>query len=216
MGMIWRKKLRKMAKRFKVKLLGIKGNNLPELFTAHSFPSLKERGEELLVTAGAEPLIFDGRPIAIDLFSGCGGFSLGLVQAGFRIVASVENDESAHATYCFNIPTYQKASIHCYHQDIRKLSGHQILANLGLTGDDIDLLVGGPPCQGFSHAGKRKVGDERDLLLFEFSRIVKEINPKCWAMENVPGIKTKKFSDGTLVLDEFMKGMNVKSFEESR
>ncbi len=203
-----------MAKRFKIKMLGIEGNEFPELFTAHPFPSLKERGEQLLVTPGAEPILYDGRKIAVELFSGCGGFALGMVQAGFRIVASVEIDESAHATYCYNIPTYQKASIHCY-SDIRKISGYQILANLGLNRGDVDIVFGSPPCQGFSYAGKRAIGDERDMLLFEFKRIIKEINPKTWVMENVPGIRSKKFSDGKLILDEFLEGMNVKVDEEN-
>ncbi len=207
-------KLSKKLSRINVDILGLKGEEMPKLFTACPMPSLNERNNKMIIVNGAEPLIYDDRLKVVDLFSGCGGMSLGLVNAGLRIVASVENDDMAHLTYAYNIPTYQKAPIHCYNMDIRKLSGYTILANLGLKSGEVDLVVGSPPCQGFSYAGKRKISDERDLLLFEFKRLIKEINPKCWVMENVPGIRTKKFQDGTLVLDKFLEGMNQN--EESK
>ena len=189
------------------KILGFDGEELPEVFTAHPMPSLNKRDDTLFITEGPEKLFFDNRLKVIDLFSGCGGFSLGMVQAGLRIVASVENDACAHMTYAFNIPTYQMAPIHCYHKDIRKLTGREILFNLGLEVGEIDVVIGSPPCQSFSYAGKRKVGDIRDSLLFEFKRLINEIQPKMWIMENVPGLKTKKFPDGSLVLDKFMEGL---------
>ncbi len=194
-------------RKFCPKIIGYNGDNFPEVFTAHPMPSLKEREDTLFITEGAERLFFDRRLKVIDLFSGCGGVSLGLVQAGLRIVASVENDDGAHASYAYNIPTYQLAPIHCYHKDIRKVSGREILFNLGMEVGEIDVVVGSPPCQGFSYAGKRSVGDLRDSLLFEFKRLINEIQPKIWIMENVPGIKTKKFPDGTLILDKFMEGL---------
>lgn len=189
------------------KIIGYQGDYFPEVFTAHPMPSLNERNNTLFITEFAEELFFDNRLKVIDLFSGCGGFSLGLVQAGLRIVASVENEDTAHVTYAYNIPTFQQAPIHCYHKDIRKVTGREILFNLGLEVGEMDVVVGSPPCQGFSYAGKRKVGDERDSLLFEFKRLINEIQPKTWVMENVPGLKTKKFSDGSLVLDKFLEGM---------
>ena len=85
-------------------VIGFSGEELPEVFTAHPFPSLKKK-DGIFITQFAEPLLFDERLNVIDLFSGCGGLSLGLVQAGLRIVASVENDTSAHLTYVANIPT---------------------------------------------------------------------------------------------------------------
>ena len=212
--------IRRACARFKMKLslmrkrgyipeiLGYSGEELPEVFTAHP---LDKRKDILFITEFAEPLIFDGRPIVIDLFSGCGGFSLGIINAGFRVVASVENSDDAHITYAYNLPTRQKAPIHCYHKDIRKLSGREILFNLGLKPGDVDLVIGSPPCQGFSYGGKRKMGDERDLLLFDFKRLIFEIQPKIWIMENVPGLKTKKFPDGSLVLDKFMDGLKKRS-----
>jgi len=187
--------------------IGYDGDYFPEVFTAHPMPSLEERNDKLFITEGAEKLFYDNRLKVIDLFSGCGGMSLGLVNAGLRIVASVENDDSAHCTYAYNIPTFQMAPIHCYSKDIREISGREILFNLGLEVGEVDVVVGGPPCPSFSYAGKRKIGDERDLLLFEFKRLIEEIQPKTWVMENVPGIKTKKFPDGTLVLDKFLEGM---------
>lgn len=199
-------KLSLMRKRKHIpKILGFDGDELPELFTALPFP--KKNKDEMMIVPGAEKLIYDGRPIVIDLFSGCGGFSLGFVNSGWRIVASVENNTEAHITYSYNIPTKQNAPIHCYHKDIRKLSGYEILNNLGLKPGDVHAIIGGPPCPSFSLAGKRKVGDERDLLLFEFKRLIFEIQPKVWIMENVKGIQSKRFPDGTLVLDKFMEGL---------
>ncbi|HEA65085.1 MAG TPA: DNA cytosine methyltransferase [Candidatus Aminicenantes bacterium] len=201
-------KLSLMRKRGAPEILGLSGEELPEIFTAINMPSRRYKNK-MLIAPGAEKLIYDGRRIAIDLFSGCGGFSLGFINAGFRIVAAVENDVSANLTYVYNIPFLQKAPLHCYNKDIKKLSGREILFNLGLEPGDVDAVIGSPPCQGFSYIGKRKVGDIRDSLLFEFKRLVLEIQPKTWIMENVPGLKTKKLPDGSLVLDKFLEGFKV-------
>ena len=210
-------KLSLMRKRKYIpEILGFNGEELPEVFTACPMPSLEKRKDRMILIPGAEELIYDNRKIVIDLFSGCGGFSLGFVQAGFRIVASVENNDEAHITYAFNIPTRQNSPIHCYHKDIRKLTGREILLNLGLKPGDVDVVIGSPPCQGFSYVGKRKVGDIRDSLLFEFKRLINEIQPKMWIMENVPGLKTKKFPDGTLVLDKFLEGMNKQEVKDEK
>lgn len=200
-------KLSLMKKRGHIpEILGLSGEELPEVFTALPMPSRRYKNK-MLISEGAEELIYDGRRIAIDLFSGCGGFSLGFIKAGFRIVASVENDVQAHITYAYNLPTLQKAPIHCYHKDIKKITGREILDNLGLLPGQVDAVIGSPPCQGFSYGGKRKIGDVRDMLIFDFKRLVMEIQPKVWIMENVPGLKTKKLPDGSLVLDKFMEGL---------
>ncbi len=172
----------------------------PEVFTA--YPTSKKR--ELLISYGAEELIIDGRPTFVDLFSGCGGFSLGMIKAGFRCLASVEIDKSAHLTFCCNIPVEQEAPFHCY-GDITKLRGQEILDNLSMERGDLDCVVGSPPCQSFSMAGKREIGDPRDNLLFEYSRLVKELQPKNFVMENVPGIRSKKLPDGRKALDAFLE-----------
>lgn len=167
----------------------------PEVFTAHPRFS-----DEIFVTPGADELIYDGRPVCIDLFSGAGGFSLGFVKAGYRIIASVENNFCAHATYAFNIPKAQGIPLHCY-GDILKLNGREILYNAGLQRGDVDCVIGGPPCQSFSMMGKRRIDDARDNLVNEYARIIREVQPKSFVMENVPGLQTKKYSDGKKVID---------------
>lgn len=90
---------------------------------------------------------------------------------------------------------------HYYLGDIRALTGEQILNNLELTSSDIAAVIGGPPCQGFSRAGKRRVDDPRNELVFEFMRVVIEIKPQTWCMENVPGMLDMVTRDGIPVID---------------
>ena len=139
------------------------------------------------------------RPIAIDLFSGCGGMSLGLEAAGFDIAAAVEFDAIHTLVHHFNFP--YGASI-C--KDISNLSSEELLDAIERKGfsRDIDLVAGGPPCQGFSHIGKRQLNDPRNSLVFEYVRIIKEIQPKYFLFENVPGIasgKHKKFLEELII-----------------
>ena len=131
----------------------------------------------------------NNRPVAIDLFSGCGGMSLGLEAAGFDIAASVEIDPIHSLVHHYNFP--YGATI-C--KDISKLSSQELLTDLKSKGfrTDIDLIAGGPPCQGFSQMGKRQLDDPRNQLVFEYLRIISEIKPKYFIFENVPGIATGK------------------------
>ncbi len=135
------------------------------------------------------PKNLNNRPVAIDLFSGCGGMSLGLEAAGFDIAASVEIDPIHSLVHHYNFPY---GVMIC--KDISKLSSQEILANIQDKGfkTDIDLIAGGPPCQGFSHIGKRQLDDPRNRLVFEYVRIISEIKPKYFIFENVPGIATGK------------------------
>ena len=130
------------------------------------------------------------RPLAIDLFSGCGGMSLGLEAAGFDIAVSVEIDPIHSLIHHYNFP--YGATV-C--KDIRCLSSQEILQaakNKGFN-SQIDLVAGGPPCQGFSGMGKRQLNDPRNQLIFEYLRIVAEIKPKYFIFENVPGLATPKY-----------------------
>jgi DNA (cytosine-5)-methyltransferase 1 len=131
----------------------------------------------------------NNRPVAIDLFSGCGGMSLGLEAAGFDIAASVEIDPIHSLVHHYNFPYGVTIC-----QDISKLSSQELLTNIKNKGfkTDIDLIAGGPPCQGFSHMGKRQLDDPRNQLVFEYLRIISEIRPKYFIFENVPGIATGK------------------------
>ena len=130
------------------------------------------------------------RPLAIDLFSGCGGMSLGLEAAGFDIAASVEIDPIHSSIHHYNFP--YGATI-C--RDICRLSSQEIVTNIKNKGfkTDIDLIAGGSPCQGFSNMGKRQLDDPRNQLIFEYVRLVSEIQPKYFIFENVPGMKTPKY-----------------------
>lgn len=135
------------------------------------------------------------RPIAIDLFSGCGGMSLGLEAAGFDIAASVEFDAVHTLVHHVNFP--YGVSI-C--KDISQVNSSELLKAIRERGyeGEIDLIAGGPPCQGFSQIGKRQLDDPRNSLVFEYVRIIKELSPKYFIFENVPGIaagKHKKFLD---------------------
>lgn len=202
------------------------------------------------------------KPIAFDLFAGCGGFSLGFIQAGWEVVGAVEWDETATLTYITNLGAYPM-SIHyidsdgkerlnkackkyvfgkenlksakewdtdynLYNKaigsncsgsgwiknypdaspvrnfwfgDIRKLKGQDILDKLGLQPGGIDCMMGGPPCQGFSAVGKRDVMDPRNSLVFEFGRMILELQPKTFVMENVPGIVSMITPEGIPVID---------------
>ena len=123
------------------------------------------------------------RPIAVDLFAGAGGMTLGFEQAGFDVLASVEIDPVHCATHQFNFPFW---SILC--QSVVEIGGAQIRKQSAIGDREIDVVIGGPPCQGFSISGKRDLHDPRNELVFHFQRLVVELRPKFFAMENVPGM----------------------------
>ncbi len=87
--------------------------------------------------------------------------------------------------------------------DVRKLKGEDILKTLGMQPGDIDCVMGGPPCQGFSVAGRRNIADPRNNLMYEFARLINELQPKTFMMENVPAITSMFDPDGVLVVDKF-------------
>jgi DNA (cytosine-5)-methyltransferase 1 len=90
---------------------------------------------------------------------------------------------------------------HYYLGDVRALTGDRILDDLALTADDIGAVFGGPPCQGFSRSGKQQRDDPRNELVFEFMRVVCEIHPRTFCMENVPGMLDMVTRDGIPVID---------------
>lgn len=125
------------------------------------------------------------RPIAIDLFAGAGGLALGFEQAGFDVVVAVEFDPVHAATHQMNFP---EAAVIC--NDVRNVTGAEIRRAGGLGQRTIDVVVGGPPCQGFSLIGHRVLDDPRNSLVFHFLRVVTELKPRTFVMENVPGMAT--------------------------
>lgn len=196
------------------------------------------------------------RPKAVDFFCGCGGFSLGFIQAGYEVVAGIDNEACAAITYTMNLGNHpmqfhfgsaaDRAGLekrlaegykakakkggqvdlfevtttgsgwiseqvpkppgvsHFFLTDIAKLKGRQILDVLELEVGELDVVVGSPPCQGFSFANSgRNPDDPRNGLIFEFARLIVEMRPKAMCMENVPGIQSMTTPDGFRVLDVF-------------
>jgi DNA (cytosine-5)-methyltransferase 1 len=218
------------------------------------------------------------RPVAIDLFAGAGGFSVGFKQAGWHVAAAVEYERYAAATYLVNLgstatvvhtdehpegrrcdsevfhsvpgreyaagtgwiasPGHEACEFHphdpqdppngglgcmrcgwrpegcvcapcvdpwpCEHfwvRDVTELTGGEIVDALGMRPGEVDAVIGGPPCQGYSIAGKRDVMDPRNSLVFEFARLVLEIRPKTFAMENVTGLLSMVTPEGIPVMD---------------
>ena len=118
---------------------------------------------------------------AIDLFSGAGGLSLGLSRAGLEVVGAVDFSTSALGSYRRNF------SHVALEADISKLSPAELCARLSFY-DELDLLAGGPPCQGFSIQRIGEDKDDRNDLILEFARFVKGLRPKVFVMENVTGL----------------------------
>lgn len=135
----------------------------------------------------------------IDLFCGCGGFSKGFEQAGFNVRFGIDIWDEALVTYKHNFP---KAV--ALNDDITNVSGKQIAEMIGINPEDVDVIIGGPPCQGFSVSGKRMIDDERNILYKSFVEIVSELRPKVFVMENVPGL-VRLFNGqvGSQVLEDF-------------
>ena len=123
--------------------------------------------------------------VALDLFAGGGGLTLGLKQAGFLVSAAVEVDPSASETYLANHPNTV-----LFQSDIRTISGLELIRTSPTN--KIDLIAACPPCQGFSQlTAKYRRKDPRNELIFEFVRLVREIKPRTIMMENVPGLAKK-------------------------
>lgn len=100
-----------------------------------------------------------------------------------------------------NCPPDVKPTEHFFFGDIRNITGQQMLDKMGMKRGDIDMIVGGPPCQGFSNAGKRNVMDPRNSLVFDFVRIVLDIQPNFMVMENVPDMVSMVTPEGIPVVD---------------
>jgi len=192
------------------------------------------------------------RPKCVDLFCGCGGFSLGMIQAGWEVLAGVDNDVCAAQTYMVNLGTYpcrfhfgteadarrmekslskqfrkkgEQMEIfdvagsgylsshpdvpgvgHFFFGDITQIKGSDILGALGLEVGELDGVVGSPPCQGFSRANSKSGPDDpRNQLVWEFARLVCEMQPKAMILENVPQFATMTTPEGLLVIDVFTR-----------
>lgn len=123
------------------------------------------------------------RPIAVDLFAGAGGLSLGLEQAGFDVVAAVEIDPIHCAVHEFNFPD---CAVVC--RSVADLTGDELRRRAGVGDASVDLVAGGPPCQGFSMMGKRAFDDPRNGLVRHYLRLVVELGARYFVFENVKGL----------------------------
>ncbi len=137
----------------------------------------------------------DAAPKAIALFAGIGGMSLGLKQAGFNVVGHVEFDKPVRDIYEKNFKKSRYLG-----SDIRDVSSKEVSKWKEEFGE-IEILAGGPPCQGFSLAGKRNVFDPRNQLFNEFARVAKILQPKFVILENVRTLLSMEAPDGSLIKD---------------
>ena len=140
----------------------------------------------------------------IDLFSGAGGMSLGFDQAGFNNIFSVDIEPSFCETYKTNFPKHNLIQ-----KDISKLSNGEIKSLIG--NQIIDVIIGGPPCQGFSMAGnigRKFIDDSRNQLFREFARIVEIVQPSYFVMENVARLYTHNKGETKKEIIELFKKMN--------
>ena len=127
------------------------------------------------------------RPIAIDLFAGAGGMSLGFEQAGFDVVAAIEIDPVHCAIHEFNFPDTAVIP-----KSVVGLSATEIRERAKIGNAKIDCVFGGPPCQGFSLIGHRVLDDARNHLVLEFVRLVAELDARTFVFENVKGLTVGK------------------------
>lgn len=118
----------------------------------------------------------------LDLFCGAGGLSYGFESAGFNILVGIDNDAKALETFELN---HEGAKSIC--GDITKITYNEHIKPL-LGGKQVDVIIGGPPCQGMSLSGPRKFDDPRNKLYLSYIRLVKEIQPRAFVIENVPGL----------------------------
>lgn len=140
----------------------------------------------------------ENAPIAVSCFAGCGGLCYGIKAAGFNIVATNELMEDYKQIYKANFP-----DINFLPNDIKDITNDDIEA-LKKNYPQIDLLAGGPPCQGFSLAGKRDVDDNRNTLFTYYLKLASKLRPKVILMENVKLLTSMKNPEGKLVKDEII------------
>lgn len=140
------------------------------------------------------------RPVAVELFAGAGGLSLGFEQAGFDVVAAVELDPIHCATHEFNFPNCATICA-----DVSQIGGDDVRKRAKLGRRKVDVLFGGAPCQGFSMIGKRALDDPRNRLVFHFVRIAVELDASYIVFENVKGLTVgehRRFLDEVIALLE--------------
>ena len=147
------------------------------------------------------------KPIAIDLFAGCGGLSKGFMDAGYNILVGVDNDEVALKTFKHN-----HGDAVALNADLSQAQTFNLISKI-VNNKTIDVIIAGPPCQGFSLTGPRNLDDNRNKLYLAVLKAIKRFSPKAFIIENVPGMAT--LYNGEIkeeVIRRLMKlGYNVES-----
>ncbi len=156
--------------------------------------------------AGRKP---NSKPKGIALFAGCGGLSLGFHKAGFDVLGYVELEHSFHPTYEKNFPESFLLG-----DDVKNVKDEDVKEWKNTFGE-IDVLFGGPPCQGFSLAGKRDVFDPRNELYLEFVRIASILKPKTILLENVRLLTSMKLANGNYASEDIVKRFQDIGYEMS-
>lgn len=165
----------------------------------------------------------------VDLFAGCGGLSLGAMKAGFSGLFAIEYQKNAFDTLKFNLvkkttDEFSELGISGYNWpkelplanlDIKELIKNQKEYLKSIEGK-VDLVVGGPPCQGFSHAGKRKENDPRNQLYKSYISFINIVKPKILIIENVSGIASKFSKDGESYKDDILEKLKSKYYVDGR
>lgn len=138
---------------------------------------------------------------SLDLFAGAGGMTLGFKNAGIRSIGAIEIDRFAAETFRHNFP-----DIPLYNRDIHSFSNEEILDLFG----GVDIVSGGPPCQGFSVAGPSQYGiiDQRNTLIMEFFRFISVLKPKVCVLENVKGILNGKMNASQKALTAYLNALD--------
>ena len=138
----------------------------------------------------------------LDLFCGCGGMSKGLTDSGLNIIAGIDIWDKA-------VESYNKNYEHkAYCEDITKLPPEKFNELYNKENKKIDIIVGGPPCQSYSIAGKRDINDPRNSLFMEFVKYLSYYSPKAFIMENVIGMLSKKTANDEKVIDIIMEQLS--------
>lgn len=142
----------------------------------------------------------------ISLFAGCGGSTLGYKWAGFKELLAIEWDDNAVETFKLNFKTP------IWKKDIMEVTGQEILEFCKIKKGELDILDGSPPCQGFSAVGRREITDNRNELYKEQIRLVNELQPKVFVMENVAGVARGKMKGNfkQIMLELKATGYNIK------
>ena len=136
----------------------------------------------------------------LDLFSGCGGLTCGMVDAGYNIVCSIDIWKPA----CDTLKANFEHPVLC--KDLKTYEPKKFVEDTNIH--DVDMIVGGFPCQSFSIAGKRDVNDPRGTLYMDYIKYIKYFHPKCFLMENVVGILSMKDKNGNKIVDNILNSLS--------